>query len=244
MYTAYLDETGQQSNGWVFVAGFMGNEAQWEDFIPKWKFALGPQRRRLHMNALRWNRPSTRELLLRLSQIPAESGLTGIVGGVRYSDYGDLVSGTVVEKLSEGYLWSLFPLVETVLKAIPENKQLRLVFDDQPIYRNRALDVLSMIADESPNHSEWMTSAGVPKLAKWEFVTKESTILLDPSDYYASAWAHYYRDQSSQKAQWCLPLLNATTWVGKILNREEIRGQVIRCKAAMDRQGISLHQSY
>lgn len=243
VYTAYLDETGQQANGWVFVAGFMGSEAQWKDFIPKWKSALGPQRKRLHTHNLRWRRPSTGKLLLRLSSIPSESGLIGIVGGVKYSDYEDLVEGTIVEKLSEGYLWSLYPLVETILKAVPKDERLELVFGNQPIYRERAMEVLSTIAEASPSNQEWITSSGIPKLAKWSFVPLESTILLDAADYCAYAWAQWYKNNNTQKAQWCRPLIESMNpWSGKILTREEIRGQVIRCKEHMAGQGISLEE--
>ena len=203
--------------------------------------ALGPQRKRLHMHKLRWKNPATKKLLARLGPVPQECGLKGIVGGVRYSDYEDLVRGTVVEKLSEGYLWSFFPLVQTMLKYIPRDERVELIFGEQMEYRDRAHELLSFISQESPDHPDWMSNEGLPKLAKWGFVPLSSTILLDPSDYFASALAHHHRDKTSQKAQWSQPILDSTEWIGKILNREEIRGQVTRCRQTLTRHGISLH---
>jgi len=69
MLTAYLDESGQETKGWMFVAGFLGNDEQWKQFVPLWKEALGPQRRHLHMADLRWKKQRTKELLARLRRV-------------------------------------------------------------------------------------------------------------------------------------------------------------------------------
>ena len=239
MYTAYLDETGQQTNDWVFVAGFLGNKEQWDCLVPRWKEAVGPQRKRVHMNELRWKRLCTKKLLARLGPIPEACGLKAVAGGVKYSDYEDLIEGTIVEKLSEGYLWSLFPLVLNILKYIPPDERVELIFGAQSIYKERALDLSSFMAKttvEDPN-------SGLSKLAKWIFVPLESTILLDPSDYYAYALAQYHRDRTSQKTEWCMPILDAPhemPYIGRILSRDEIRGQIIRGKQNLMQHGISL----
>jgi hypothetical protein len=98
MMTAYVDESGHESANWMFIAGFLGSEDQWKDFVPKWKAALGPQRKSLHMNELRWNRECTKHLLARLGPVPQGSKLTPVFGGVKYGDYAELTAGTENEK--------------------------------------------------------------------------------------------------------------------------------------------------
>lgn len=246
MYTAYLDETGQQANAWIFVAGFLGQKEQWDCFIPQWKEALGPQRKRLHMKRLRWKKPSTKALLASLGPIPQACGLKAVAGGVKYSDYADLLRGTIVEKLSEGYLWCLFPLVLNILKYIPPDERVELIFGAQSAYKERALDLLSLIEKTTLEDTEFRdcrTSSGLSKLAKWSFVPASSTIMLDPSDYYAYALAQYHHDKTSKKTEWCTPILDVPLgmpYVGRILSRDEIRGQVARNKQAMTRHGISI----
>src|SRR5690349_4944011 len=75
MLTAYLDESGHESKNWMFLAGFLGNEEQWRDFVPKWQAGLGPQRKCLHMTELRWNRERTQTLLRKLGPIPEQCKL-------------------------------------------------------------------------------------------------------------------------------------------------------------------------
>ena len=92
-----------------------------------------------------------------------------MIAGVKYSDYEDLVQGTTVEELTEPYVWTLFPLILTMLRAIPADERVELIFEDQPVYRERALKVLSLIVKEDEDRPEFLTSKGLPKLAKWSF---------------------------------------------------------------------------
>jgi hypothetical protein len=85
------------------IAGYIGNKEQWKLFVDKWKAGLGPQRKWLHMTDLRWKKDSTKKLLERLGPIPESCGLEGVMGGVRYADYEDLVVGTEDEKMMKGY---------------------------------------------------------------------------------------------------------------------------------------------
>jgi hypothetical protein len=75
MMTAYIDESGHEGKGWMFLAGYLGNEDQWKTFVPAWKAGLGPQRKSLHMTDLRWNKDRTKHLLKRLGPIPEGCGL-------------------------------------------------------------------------------------------------------------------------------------------------------------------------
>jgi hypothetical protein len=84
---------------------------QWGKFVDAWKVGLGPQRTSLHMTDLRWNKDRTKRLLARLGPIPEKCGLHGMLGGVRFGDYEDLVSGTPDAKKLKGYMSCLMPMV-------------------------------------------------------------------------------------------------------------------------------------
>jgi len=62
MLTAYLDESGQETKGWMF-GWFPWNDEQWKQFVPLWKEALGPQRKHLHMADLRWKKTANKGTL-------------------------------------------------------------------------------------------------------------------------------------------------------------------------------------
>jgi hypothetical protein len=245
MYTAYLDETGQQGNDWVFVAGFVGDEAAWTRFVPLWKAGLR-NRTTLHMRELRWKHRRTKDLLARLGPIPRSCGLEPVVGGVKVSDYKDLVKGSIVEKIAEGYLYCLFPLVLCLLKYLPRNGRVEFIFGSQTVYRDRAIDLMDFIAQQTVGKPQFCTPDGLSKIAKFSFLPPGDHLLLQPSDYYASAMAHYHHDKQSQKAQWCMPILdveNNIPCIGKILNREEIRAQIIRSRQELMLDGLQLSYS-
>ena len=116
MLTAYLDESGHEGHGWVFVAGFYGNDDQWQHVAAEWKKALG-KRTKFHMRSLRWKHRRTKDLLAALGPLPAHCKLQRIAGGVRVSDYADLIhAGTMHEKASKGYVLCLLALMVQVLR--------------------------------------------------------------------------------------------------------------------------------
>ena len=99
MLTGYFDESGHQSKDHVIIAGFVGNESQWTSVAEAWNKGLG-RRKTLHMSKLRgWSKPHTGRLLERLGTIPKQFSLQPAMGGVRVSDYEDLIDGTPWEKL-------------------------------------------------------------------------------------------------------------------------------------------------
>ena len=196
MYTAYLDETGVHANHWVFIAGFLGKKEQWESLIPRWKLGLG-QRKKLHMHKLRWGKRSTERLLATLGPIPKSCGLRPVVGGIKYSDYQDLVEGTIIQQSSQAYFWCMLALVQSILRSIPQDERVEIIFASQSKYQQRALSALSAIDNAiitNPKLDACRTSNGMSKLAKYGFTSYESTSLLEPADYYASAMAHHYID--------------------------------------------------
>jgi hypothetical protein len=223
MFRAYIDESGHESRDWMFIAGFMGREERWGEFIPKWQAGLGPQRKSLHMHDLRWSKESTRRLLARLGPIPSECGLEGMIAGVRFQDYEDLVSGRPEEKTLKAYLAALIPMIVQALRGIPDTERLELVFEQQNEYEPFANMALEWVA--IPDHQWKRTVDGKPKLAKWSFVPKGSTSLTEPADYLAYALREVWTNKKSKKAQWCTPILAAGRGrgYGVILNRALIR---------------------
>jgi hypothetical protein len=226
MLRAYLDESGHESKGWMFLAGFLGNEEQWRGFVPKWRDALGPQRKFLHMSSLRWKKDSTRQLLAKLGPIPDECKLEPMFTGVRYADYEDLVSGTPEMKVLKAWLACLPALVMQTLRGIPEDERLELVFEEQSEYAPYAdLALRYFCILDKP----WKrTKDGRPKLAKWGFVRKGSTIMSDPADYFAYALREAYMDKTSKRTEWCKPILGSNNGegYGTVLSRQKIRKMI------------------
>jgi hypothetical protein len=232
MLTAYLDECGHEQKNWQFIAGFFGNDDQWKSFAPMWSAALG-KRKNLHMKGLRWNdRRAERRikpLLERLAPIPEQCGLTPIVGGIRYGDYEDLLIGTPWEKVLSGYIHCLFSLVMQTLRVLPPDERIEFVFEAQDTYEPYAHAAFTKFL-AVPGDSWRAMTDGRPKVAKWSFVPKGTTILTDASDYAAFAMHAAWTDINSRKAQWCVPLLrscdHSNRGIGSIMNRKMIRDVV------------------
>lgn len=226
MLTMYVDESGHETTDWMFLAGFLGNEDQCKKCCQLWKDALGPQRKHLHMKTLRFKKDCDRQLLARLGPIPDECGLTPVLGGIKYEHYKDLVAGTKGEKLLKGYIACLYPLIINVLRSIPRNERLEIIFEAQNEYQPYAEHVLTALSGIRHHKEEWfVTEDGAQKLAKWSFVPKNSTVLTEPADYFAYALWQLYQDKNSRRSEWCAPILKSGNGegIGRIMSREEIR---------------------
>jgi hypothetical protein len=230
MLTAYLDETGHESDEWVFVAGFYGNDEQCRRLATEWKQVLG-RRSKFHMSSLRWKHHRTKRLLSALGPIPSRCGLQRIAGGVKVSDYADLIhAGTMHEKALKGYVLCLLGMMFQVLCHLPQGERLEIVFEQQDEYEPLAHDVLSMLAKS--DHPWMKMQTGEMKLAKWSFVPKQSTILTQPADYLAYALLQRHRDIDSQRAQWTESILTSGDGVtiGNVISRERIRKNIARAQ--------------
>lgn len=222
MLTGYFDE------GFVSVAGFIGTAAQWTDFVPMWKKALG-QRQRLHMRQLRWKKDSTRRLLARLGPIPAACGLEGARGVVRVSDYYDLVAGTDDEVICTGYVACLIPMLTQLMRGTPKDERVELFFEEQRQYAE--MIALTMNFFTWRDHRTYLyTDDGLPRLARWGFVPKGTTIMTDPADYLAFALREAHTSPRSQKAMWCQPIFSSGSGLGMTLTREQTRRIVRRAQ--------------
>jgi hypothetical protein len=227
MIRAYLDETGQHERDYVFIAGHIGYESQWNHFLPAWQGALGSQRKRLHMRRLQWASTSTQRLLARLGPIPAACGLNRLVGGVRIADYEDLIPGPRAKKALSGYACALLSVgVTLLLGSIPDGEQYELILERQEIYAAQAHIVFSTLAQD-PNPI-FRTKDGRLKLAKWSFAPSTSTVLFDQADYLCYALAQKHKAPQSRKAHWTAPILESSAdTIGRIMTRDEIREAVL-----------------
>lgn len=229
MLTAYLDESGHEHKDWMFLAGFLGAEADWREYVRLWTPGLGKQRTSLHMNELRWKLDRTRKLLERLGPIPEQSGVVPAFGGVRYADYEDLVLGSPEEKTLKGYIICLIVLVTDILRRVPATERVEIILEEQRQYEPFANIALGILADPEMGPSDCnMTVGGKPKLARWAFVPKGSTIMLDAPDYLAFALRETRINGNSKKARWCQSILRTdpNLWIGKEMSRQEIRASV------------------
>ncbi len=227
MIQAYLDETGQQARDFVFIAGHIGYEEQWNKFIPAWNDALGSQRKRLHMQSLRWSSRNTETLLARLGPIPAAYGLKRLIGGVRVADYEDLIPGSRAKKTITGYACALLSIGVTLyLGSIPEGQRYEIVLEQQDRYAVQAHIVFSTLA--SNQDPRFRTQNGQLKIARYSFLSAKNTMLFDQADYLCYALRHKYINANSQKARWCSPILESSTeTIGRIMTRDEIREAVL-----------------
>jgi hypothetical protein len=227
MIRAYLDETGQHERDYVFIAGHIGYESQWNSFIPAWQNALGAQRKRLHMRRLHWTSSSTQRLLARLGPIPAACGLNRLIGGVRVADYEDLIPGPRSKKTLNGYACALMSIgVTLLLGSIPEGEQYELILERQDVYAVHARFVFSTLAQD-PNPT-FRTKDGKLKLANWSFAPSKSTMLFDQADYLCYALAQKHKAPNSRKALWTAPILESGgDTIGRIMTRDEIREAVL-----------------
>jgi hypothetical protein len=182
-------------------------------------------------------------VLNRLGPIPHQCGLQPLLGGVRVSDYEDLVKGAIEEKLIAGYMAALYPLVIQMLKVVPDNERVEIVFEAQDRYEPLVNVMLSNLARCDP---QFFTKDGIPKLANWKFVPKDSTVLTQPSDYFAYAVTQIYRDKRSEKSKLCMPICpkgDQSEAVGAVMTRNQVRGiiQITRNLAALEAlSGINL----
>jgi hypothetical protein len=228
MLTMYLDESLEQDEGHAVVAGFVGDDAAWDRCILQWGITLARfGRTSLHMKELRgWNDEKHRDLLRSLGLIPAQSGLALAYASVKFSDYADLVRGTLIEVISEGYLSSLFNVVAMTIAGLPEDERLEVVWEQQSVYSG----VREAVFSHAARMPDWETSDGVPRLAKWSSMAKST--ILEPSDYACYALLQRLRDPLSRKSALCAPILANPRQYGFCMTRDQIRSWLTEFREA------------
>jgi hypothetical protein len=180
------------------------------------------------LQSLRWNNTSTGKLLARLGAVPAACGLKRIIGGIRISDYEDLIPGPRAKKTLSGYACALLSIgVTLMLGNIPDKEQYEIILEQQDRYALQAQFVFSALTDD-PN-PRFRNKDGDLKIAKWSYVSSKSTILFDQADYLCYALAQKHKNPQSLKSRWCAPILESDTdTIGRIMTKEEIRDAISR----------------
>lgn len=202
MLTAYLDESGHETKDAAIVAGFLGNDDQWQQCANEWRVALG-NRKSFHAKKLRFKKDRDRQLLEKLGPIPHRCGLRALLGVVPANSYYDLVSGTEAEKMTKGYYFCLITIFNAIVKNTPKDEAVKFVFESQNEYEIRA-----RLFFESNKHH--LTTSGKPKFNSIEFLPKDSSILTQPADLLAYAILQGFRDPESRRSKWCEPIKRNT----------------------------------
>ncbi len=218
MLTAYLDESGHSEGDVCVVAGFFGNESQWQDFLPKWQAAKYPKQN-IHMAAQHWGERKTLELIARIGPIPRQCGLTPLFGVSHVSDFADLIPDDM-RRVFRGYFLSLYPNIIEALKRIPWDERIKFVLERQHQYELSAGIMFDLLEDASIRDGE-------SQIAGREFIPKGNP-LVEPADCLAYGILQMLRDKESVKSQWCAPILgDRGDWVGEELPRERARSLAV-----------------
>jgi hypothetical protein len=198
LLTAYVDETGQEQKDWMFVAGFYGNDEAWNKVATEWPLSLGPQRKHLHINKLRFKLKSEQRMLEAAGAVPEKCGLMPIFGGVRQGDFSDILSGTGHSKNISGYVICLWAMLSQALAGLPEGERLELVMEEQRVFAPYATVAIRALTENAPK--DMYLPDGRPKLATWRWASKSSTSLLEPADYFCAALANMHKSPGTTRA--------------------------------------------
>ncbi len=227
LITAYLDESEHSvSDKYMAVAGFVGNDDQWNALVPAWREGLG-NRKALRMSDLRFrSKPErARKLLARLGPIPYRCGLTPVAGVVRVSDYYDIVAGSKEAKRElSGYIVCLSGIIHALHRLIPSQHSIRIVCEMQPAYQHSAQKMwwaLTRIIAH-PKH---------PYFSGLEFIPKGSSLLMQPADFLAFALTKVFEDEESRTAQLCDAILGDRKVSGYFIDRSKARKIMLGAKA-------------
>jgi hypothetical protein len=220
MLTGYFDESGTApADKLCVVAGFIGNEAQWGAFAHDWIPALGHHRKNLHMTKLRWNRRYNKIVgdLARLGPIPNHYNLTPVRIGIWHQDFEDLLKGKVNETFANPYLICALCCIGAVVdEVLGPDDEIMFIFDRQEGRRAQAMDVLHEIVFKIAKMDH--------RVKDIDFRPRETTVCLDPADYYAYGYREYQIDPGSPRAKACLPIADSENKVhGGILSREQVQ---------------------
>ena len=205
MIYGYFDESREQDEGYVVVAGFIGNKRSWKNYVRLWNDVL--QGQALHMKALRLGGDKAerrwKDRLERLGAIPKQVGLRPFVGSVRTKDYKHLIEGTSAELVLSGYGIALLAMLGAIFASDLPPHRIELLFEEQiehAVNRERAISFFRDSHDLTNRH-------GLSRIAKSSSIQK--SMILEASDYLSYAVLYQLIDPDSQKARLTSPILRA-----------------------------------
>jgi hypothetical protein len=215
VFTAYLDESGQEQPDWMFIAGYVGDEAAWTKFPELWAKAIGPQRTHLHMNSLRFQKLHEQRMLARAALVPKQCGLIPILVAARLKDYADMLTLEGDSLIHAAYILCCKTAVFAALKAVPSNERLEIVLERQDRYRLIAEYEIEKISKSTEVPELLLMEDGkTPKLANWRFIEKKDSALCEPADYLAYAAFQAVRNKNSVRTRWTYPIIAADPKAG------------------------------
>ncbi len=195
LLTAYFDESGVHGgDSWCVVAGFVGNDAQWQALAADWIPAIRP-RTNLHMKQLRWKQHPERiaPMLAKTGPLPGKYNLTPVAVGIKWHDYNTIARGKIREKFTNPYMICAYCAMATVLFEVIGSDDIYFLFDRQEGLRKETMHALRDFVFDR---------VGVDSRIKGlDFIPRKSTICLDPADYLAFILREHAIDENSPKAK-------------------------------------------
>jgi hypothetical protein len=215
MIYGYFDESGEGSDGFFVVAGYVGRKRDWKRFLGMWQKELG-NRPSIHLASLRLG--STRapnrygDLLLRLGAVPHRANLIGFAGSVRTSDYAEKIKGTVAQLSLSGYSVALLAMVDAILesKSIPKQDRIEFAFENLFEFDIPGAATFRTLRKEA----RYKTHHGKSRVGKDRGM--EASMILEASDYLSYAILQQLIDPESQKARLTRPILEASQPIGHV----------------------------
>lgn len=229
MLTAYLDESGQEQDDWMCIAGYIGSDEAWRKFPDLWAKAIGPQRKHLHMKELRFTKLSVQKMLARAALVPKACGLVPIAAVVRLKDYADLLLQEQDAQIHAAYMQCCRAATIFAMRIVPVNERLEIVFERQDRYGWIAEQEFHRIASCMDHPELLMADGKTSKLANWRFIEKKDTVLCEPADYLAYAVIQQARNRNSIKSRWTYPIVSVDPKSGAaaVLTRDAVKSVII-----------------
>jgi hypothetical protein len=215
MLTAYLSKNEPSTlSEYVAVAGFYGQDDQWNALSFSWKQALG-RRKALRMKTLRIDsRPQRAKCLLDgLAPIPERNGLKPLCSLVRVADYRDLIKdGTQATTTLAGYLACLSTILIALNHAVPGHENIKVVCEIQRGHEAEAIRMFRIV-------TKGMADPAKPYFSGIEFIQKDSSVFTQPADFLAFAARRWREDKKSVAATMCRPILGNRAALGYEISR-------------------------
>jgi hypothetical protein len=242
--TAYLDESQvTEETKHVVIAGFYGENANWDALGDGWMGALKPRgRKSLHMTDLRWNSVGSEKkikpLLEKLGSLPYEHKLTPIYGATKVNHFADLLKTDPEKAAFAGYIVCFSQILGKLCVHLPAHASLRVICEAQTKYQELAGKMFHLVA-------RWMAKKPEnPWLDEFGTVPKGSTFMTEPADYLAFAIGKFLDENGTKKDSWCRPIFNGIdpNKIVEVFNKEQAR-EATRIVQNSSRKGQDVFQS-
>jgi hypothetical protein len=218
LLTAYFDESGVHGQHSCVIAGFVGNDAQWQSLASDWIKAIKP-RTNIHMKKLRWNQHPERiaPLLAKLGPIPHKYNLKPVTVSLSWSHYNSIVKGNVDERFTNPYIVAAWVAIAVVMNQIAANDDVLFIFDRQEGRRRETMEYMrDVLLKETRVDS---------RIKNIDLIDRKGTVCLDPADYLAFAVRERGISLNSTKAILCAPIIGTEGFGGRI-SEDQLRWMV------------------